>query len=122
MTLNRLQLDHQFVAAYYTVTRSMIQQYSAGTEKEGRVARRILNKLHFDGWLNKTQMQVVNPENGRLLPSIIRPARALNFSRGTPQSCLAREMLRPPQLAASATLGCGRPIPSNAQQGSRFAK
>ena len=110
MTINPVHLDIiRFVATYYTVTRPMIQvEFLPDSDKEGRIARRHLNKLHYDALLNKTQMQVVNPENGSSAPVYYPSRKGLEFLAVElrDDSWLSR-CCSLPELATLATLGRG---------------
>ncbi len=76
MTLTKRKLAIlRFVAIYYTVTRAMIQRaVMPETDRQGRVARKILGELTQCGLLNKTKMLVCNAADGAPAP-VYYPSR-----------------------------------------------
>jgi hypothetical protein len=52
------------VARYYTVTRSQINLLHFPSDHDGRITRKRLRLLHDEGFINRTNMQVVNPSMG----------------------------------------------------------
>lgn len=63
------------VASYYTLTRAMIQELCLpGADKDGCVARKLLNQLKHEGLINQTRCQVSNPNNGSAAP-VYYPSR-----------------------------------------------
>ncbi|HEX3152343.1 MAG TPA: replication-relaxation family protein, partial [Gemmataceae bacterium] len=65
----------EFVAVCYTATREMIQRACLSeTDPKGRIARKLLNAMHAESLLNKTQQLVCNPNWGAPAP-VYYPSR-----------------------------------------------
>jgi hypothetical protein len=52
------------VARYYTLTRAQINRLHFPADFDGRISRKRLALLHDEGFINRTNMQVVNPSMG----------------------------------------------------------
>ena len=64
----------KLVAAYYTLTRAQITRLLLPQDRDGRVTRRHLLNLRSKGLLNRTHMEVSNPDAGMMGP-VYYPSR-----------------------------------------------